>query len=61
MKKCFIQVNFKLIYFFNFKIAYLREIGGGKSLYKLCYESNSPAEKEREVLSTQFWNILSLY
>jgi hypothetical protein len=49
------------MYFFNFKIAYLREIGGGNSLYKLCYESNSPAEKEREVLSTQFWNILLLY
>ncbi len=36
-------------------------IYGGKSLNKLCNENNFPAEKEKEVLSTKFRNILSLY
>ena len=48
-------------FFLNFWTTILRNIKGGKSLNKLCYENDSPAEKEREVLSTKFRNILSLY
>ncbi len=55
------KYTFTSYFFWNFKYAYLGDIKGGKSLNKLCYESNSPAEKEREVSSTKFRNILSLY
>jgi hypothetical protein len=55
------KYSFTSYFFWNFKYAYLGDIKGGKSLNKLCYESNSPAEKEREVSSAKFRNILSLY
>ena len=55
------KYSFTSYFFWNFKYAYLGDIKGGKSLNKLCYENDSPAEKERERFCQQNFGTFSLY